>query len=161
MIFLVWFAGLYAAHYVGDHWVQTHTQATTKGATGWIGRRACLEHVIWLTVLKMTFVGFAELAAGVRTPMWAGFLVLALDAASHYWADRAAYHPTKEGRRVTLEALAHRMGKTEFWNLGKGVVGPDGKPAANLGTGAYALDQSWHVLWIFISALLISVLAGI
>lgn len=32
----------------------------------------------------------------------------------------------------------------------------EGKPAAHLGTGAYALDQSFHYLWLLVAALLIT-----
>lgn len=80
-------------------------------------------------------------------------LGLTLDAASHYWADRG----------TTLRRLAHHCGKSEFYSLGM----PDhpahpttaqGTYAPTLGTGAYALDQSWHILWLGIATLLIAAL---
>jgi hypothetical protein len=45
-------------------------------------------------------------------------------------------------------------GKGEFWHLGAPRPGHDDNPC--LGTGAYALDQSWHIAWLFISALVIA-----
>jgi hypothetical protein len=35
-----------------------------------------------------------------------------------------------------------------------GIPRPGTDDAAHLGTGAYALDQSWHVGWLFIAALI-------
>jgi hypothetical protein len=67
---------------------------------------------------------------------------LLVDAVSHYWADR----------RVTLARLAERIGKGEFYRLGAPREGHDDAP--HLGTGAYALDQSWHIAWLFIAALI-------
>lgn len=159
MIFILTFIALYAGHQFADHWVQTHDEALAKGAPTLLGRLYCLAHVSSLTITKAAFLALAYAATGTWPPIWAAGLVLVLDGASHYWADRAAFHPGKEGRRVTLEALAHRMGKTAFWNLGKTAVDADGKPAASLGTGAYALDQSFHVACLFLAALLLEVLA--
>lgn len=61
------------------------------------------------------------------------------DAISHYWADR----------RSTLARLADRLGKGELYALGDGAAAP-------AGTGAYALDQSWHHAWLYIAALIIA-----
>lgn len=75
----------------------------------------------------------------------------AIDAATHYWADR----------RTTLKRLADRCGKAEFYSLGTPThaghpVTAKGEYAPTLGTGAYALEQSWHILWLFVAALLIA-----
>lgn len=43
------FVALYAAHQVGDHWIQTQHQADCKGQPGWAGRWACLAHVATYT----------------------------------------------------------------------------------------------------------------
>src|SRR5690606_5472138 len=73
---------------------------------------------------------------------YAAATALAVDAISHYWADR----------RTTLLALADWLGRTvlpgkgEFARLGDGSAAPTG-------TGAYALDQSWHVGWLFAARL--------
>lgn len=129
------FGALYAAHSVGDHWVQTHAQACTKGAPGRTGRLACARHVATLTGTKMIALGLVMLVTGLRLDgpwLAAGLLV---DAASHYWADR----------RTTLARLAETVGKGDFYRMGDG-----------LASGAYALDQSWHIGWLFITALIIA-----
>lgn len=71
-------------------------------------------------------------------------------SASHYAADR----------RRPLLSLARWLGATVvpgkdgFWHLGVPRPGRDDNPC--LGTGAYALDQSWHIGWLFITALIIT-----
>lgn len=160
MTFVITFIALFAAHQFGDHWGQAHRDALGKGAPGHAGRLRCLSHVADLTVYKAGFLTMAVLATGATLPnLWTVAAILGLDAASHYWADRAASHPGKKGRRVTLEALADVVGKTEFWNLGKTVVDADGNPAPHMGTGAYALDQSFHVFMIFIASFFMGVLS--
>ncbi|MEU0516669.1 hypothetical protein [Streptosporangium sp. NPDC006007] len=51
-------------------------------------------------------------------------------------------------------ALAERTGKGDFHRLG--APRPGTTDAPHLGTGAYALDQSWHIGWLFVSALIIA-----
>ncbi len=142
------FCALYAAHMVGDHWVQTGRQAACKGTRDAAGRRACTGHVLTLTATKTAFLAAAWLVLDLPlSPPWlaAG---LAVDAGSHWWADR----------RFTLAALAGRLGKAGFYALGAPRPGHDDNPS--LGTGAYALDQSWHVGWLFVAALLVAGGAG-
>ncbi|GAA3222735.1 transcriptional regulator [Actinocorallia longicatena] len=138
-VFATCFAALYAAHHVGDHWLQTHHQAITKGRTDRDGALACLRHVLTLTALKGAALALAIAVTGIRFPLYGLFLAVALliDAASHAWADR----------RITLLALADRIGKGEFARLGDVMAAP-------AGTGAYALDQSWHIGWLFLTALI-------
>ncbi|MGP3914281.1 transcriptional regulator [Nonomuraea sp. 10N515B] len=139
------FAALYAAHTVGDHWYgQTHRQAVGKGARTAEGRRHCLGHVLLLALHKAGALAAVCAVTGLRLPLlWvaAGLLV---DAVSHYWADR----------RYTLAWLAERTGKGDFYQLGQPRPGRDDAP--HLGTGAYAMDQSWHVAWLFVAALIIA-----
>lgn len=136
IVFSSAFATLYAAHSVGDHWVQKHWQACMKGDRTKAGQFACFAHVLSLTLTKFAALGLLWLVTGWRPSGVAAVAALLLDAATHYWADR----------RYTLQALAERLGKGEFYKLGAG----------HLGSGAYALDQSWHVGWLFVAALLIS-----
>ncbi|WP_182883266.1 transcriptional regulator [Microbispora sp. H10949] len=142
------FAALYAAHSFGDHWVQTHHQACAKGAPGQNGRIACVKHVATLTVTKAMFLAVMLHATGLtleHAPHWWAFtLGLAVDAVSHYWADR----------RVTLARLADLIGKGDFYRMG--LPRPGRGDAPHLGSGAYALDQSWHVTWLFVAALVIA-----
>jgi hypothetical protein len=144
------FAALYAGHQVGDLWVQTPRQAAAKGLPGWPGRLACARHVVTLTTTSAIALAAVALTAGVTfrpLPVLAG---LAVNGASHYWADL----------RSTLAGLAAWVGyvlipgKDEFYRLGAPRPGHDDN--VTLGTGAYHLDQAWHVAWLFISALVIA-----
>lgn len=145
LVFPAVFAALYAAHEVGDHWLQTHGQACGKGAPGWSGRLLCARHVVTLTAVKAAAVTVVAVVLALPINPYAAATALAVDAISHYWADR----------RTTLLALADWLGRTvlpgkgEFARLGDGSAAPTG-------TGAYALDQSWHVGWLFAAALLAS-----
>lgn len=95
-----------------------------------------------------------------------------MSAITHYWADR----------RFTLAWFAAVLGKSEFYELGKpreylvvvdrvehdelaggghtlslvSETVPLDQPT--LGTGAYALDQSWHWGWLGVAAFLTAVL---
>lgn len=130
-LFATTMAVLYAAHSVADHWVQTDRQATVKAARTRAGQLADLRHVTTYTL---------TLAAALIVTAWrlhlhydpARLVVgLTVNAATHYWADR----------RVYLLALARRIGKGGWL---------DADPRA-----AYALDQSWHLGWLLITALII------
>jgi hypothetical protein len=139
------FCALYAAHQVGDHWVQTHRQARSKGQQNGAGQMTCFTHVVWLAVTKLAALYALYLFFGLPLNVWTLTVGLLVDGASHYWADRAAAHPDKE-HPVTLQRLAERIGKGDFYRMGAG----------HLGSGAYALDQAWHVGWLFITSLIIS-----
>ncbi|WP_067491713.1 DUF3307 domain-containing protein [Actinomadura hibisca] len=137
--FAVTLSVLWIAHHVADHWIQTDCQAITKGRPARdeagtrdrSGQLADLRHVLSLT---------AVLAAALLAVAWrvdiaydpARFVVaLLVNGASHYWADR----------RVYLLRLARAIGKGGWL---------DNDP-----TAAYTLDQSWHLLWLLITALII------
>ncbi len=138
------FVALYAAHAVGDHWVQTEHQAATKGARTWAGRLACTGHVLTLTITQLVAVLAVAVALGVDLSGWQVAAGLAVNAVTHWWADR----------RHTLAALATRCGKAGFYALG--APRPDRDDNPSLGTGAYALDQSWHIGWLFAAALIVA-----
>lgn len=152
-VFAAVFIALYVAHSVGDHWVQTNRQSARKGLPGWTGRLACARHVLTLTLTKAVVLAAVALLLDLRVTVLGVTIGLAVDAVTHWWADR----------RSTLAWLAGIFGegKTEFYNLGTGAhplhpVTAEGKPAAHLGTGAYALDQSFHHLWLLVAALIIA-----
>jgi hypothetical protein len=145
------FAALYAAHTFGDHWIQTHHQAAGKGGAGWAGRRLCAAHVATLALTKAAALVLATTVLDLALAPAAVAAALAIDAISHYWADR----------RTPLFAAAEWLdrtglvpGKGDFARLGQPRPGHDDAP--HLGTGAYALDQSWHVAWLFVAALIAS-----
>lgn len=136
------FTALFAAHQVADHWLQTQHQACTKGAPGWRGRRACLAHVATYTAAQAVALAAVGRATGDRVRPGRAVAVLAVSALTHYVADR----------RSPLRRLAEATGHGEFFTLGAPRPGRDDNPS--LGTGAYAMDQSWHIGWIGVAALL-------
>ncbi|MFB1046300.1 transcriptional regulator [Streptomyces chrestomyceticus] len=138
------FIALYVAHSVGDHWVQTSRQSADKGRPGWAGRLAVSRHVATLTLTKLAVLAPAAALLGLHVSTLGLVAGLAVDAASHWWADR----------RTTLAWLARVTGLGEFYRLGAPRAGRDDNP--HIGTGAYALDQSFHHLWLLIAALIIA-----
>lgn len=138
--------GLLIAHTVADHWVQTGHQANTKGQRTNAGRIACAGHVASYTAV--TALAVLALRGVFQLDItWWGFAAGQLvSAVTHYWADR----------RFTLAWLASALGKTEFYVLGAPRAGRDDNPS--LGTGAYALDQSWHWGWLGVAAVLTAVI---
>ncbi|MEV0993386.1 DUF3307 domain-containing protein [Nonomuraea sp. NPDC050202] len=139
VVFSSVFVTLYAAHQVGDHWVQTHRQACSKGEHSRAGQRACAWHVLTLTLTKFAALYGLVFVTGLPITFWPLFVGMSVDALSHYYADR----------RYTLRNLAAKLGKADFYELGD----PKASPC---GTGAYALDQSWHVGWLFVTSLIIA-----
>ncbi|MFF8423349.1 transcriptional regulator [Streptomyces sp. NPDC015680] len=152
-VFAAVFTALWVAHTVGDHWAQTPAQSTTKGQRSRAGRLACTRHVTTLTLTKALLLALTAAALDLPLSIAGVTAGLTLDAASHWWADR----------RFTLARLAEATGKGEFYRLGTGAhpahpVTAEGDPAGHLGTGAYALDQSFHALFLFFAALIIAAL---
>lgn len=138
------FAALYAAHQVADHWIQTQHQADYKGDPGWPGRIACAAHVTTYTATGLFSLFALAAATGWRPDPWHLVIGMSISAVTHYIADR----------RTPLARLAWALGSGPFWTLGAPRPGHRDNPS--LGTGAYALDQSWHVGWLFFAALFIA-----
>ncbi|MEU4801217.1 transcriptional regulator [Actinosynnema sp. NPDC023587] len=138
---------LLVAHTVADHWVQTSHQSAAKGGRSWAGRWACVRHVASYTLV--TAVAVASVWWLFSLPISpAGFVAgQVLSAVTHYWADR----------RFTLARLAKAAGKGEFYRFGAPREGRDDNPG--IGTGAYALDQSFHWLMLTGAGLLTAVVA--
>lgn len=138
------FALLHTGHTIGDHWVQTDAEAQRKGDDSDEGRRACATHVATLTATQALALAAGALVTRERLNPRYVALGLAVNAATHYAADRRDHG--------ILPKLADKLswaGKSEFYRCG------DPK-AAPCGTGAYALDQAWHIGWAAISAAIIS-----
>lgn len=158
---------LLVAHNVGDHWAQQHQWAATKGQRNRAGQLACAKHVAVYTLITAGVVGLLWRLLDLHiTPL--GFAVGQLvSAVTHYWADR----------RYTLAWLVELRGITAFYVMGQPrghtvqvdrfrrdelpvghtlSLDTDSVPLDNptLGTGAYALDQAFHWLWLFVAALL-------
>ncbi|MEV0608151.1 DUF3307 domain-containing protein [Polymorphospora rubra] len=138
------FAALFVAHSVGDHWIQTQHQADHKGLPGWAGRIACAAHVATYTATAV--VALAAVALVLDLPLHLGQVAagLTVSAVTHYIADR----------RWPLRWLACKTGSERFWVLGAPRADHNDNPS--LGTGAYALDQSWHHGWLLVAALIIA-----
>ncbi|MFE6620301.1 transcriptional regulator [Streptomyces sp. NPDC057740] len=143
-VFAAVFIALYVAHSVGDHWVQTSHQSAHKGRPGWVGRLADTRHVATLTLTKLAVLLPAAWLLDLRLSLLGIVAGLGIDAVTHWWADR----------RTTLAWLAKVTGKGEFYRLGAPRAGHDDNP--HIGTGAYALDQSFHHLWLLVAALVIA-----
>ena len=128
---LLW-AALYAAHRLGDYWLQSDHQATTKHVHGSAGRWACFRHVATLTLAQALAIGAVEVACGLDLPAAAEASALGLNAATHYWADRR--RPLR-GLVLATEPITRKLG---FYENG----------------GAAELDQAWHVAWLLPVALI-------
>ncbi|SCL30026.1 Protein of unknown function [Micromonospora pallida] len=139
------FAALWVAHQVGDHWVQTQHQSDRKGMPGWPGRIACAAHVATYTLTALLALAFLTAGTGLRLDPWGVTVGLTVSAVTHYIADR----------RTPLKRIATALGSARFYALGTPRPGRDDN--LSLGTGAYALDQSWHHAWLFIAALFCAV----
>lgn len=127
---------LYAGHHLGDFWVQTDSQAGAKGECGHRGRCACAGHVATLSATQVLFVGLALLATGTPVDPAAAVLGLAVNAASHYWADR----------RRTLVGL---VWAADRWTAKLGFY-------RNMPTAHMHLDQAWHIAWLVPAALVMA-----
>ncbi|MDI6101893.1 DUF3307 domain-containing protein [Actinoplanes sp. NEAU-A12] len=143
-VFAAVFVALFVAHQVADHWVQTDHQAAHKGRPGWAGRRACAAHVFSYTVTAFAAATAVHFALGLEIDGWRLFAGLTVSAVTHYIADR----------RTPLKRLAELIGISRFYALGAPRPGRDDNPS--IGTGAYALDQSFHHAWLAVAALIIA-----
>ena len=154
---------LYAAHHVGDYWVQTDDQAKHKGQAGEEGRGHCLIHVSTYLLTQAAFLAVVEIVLGLDMSGLGILLGLAVSGVTHYMADRREHG--------LMFKLARKLpGKANFLTLGvprhhyvvvSRVPGAGVEPIDNpsLGTGAWALDQSWHIFWgVWVAGLLIAAL---
>ncbi len=180
---------LYAAHHVGDYWVQTDHQARHKGDAGWGGVWACAKHCFtyWVTQTCFLVVTCAVLGITPTTGMDIGLLV---SAGTHYLADRREHGVMlRLARLIPGKAAFLQLGRPrdpsviEAWFdcsscEGRGAGGGAADESTNglcwdcrgggklpsvltitdnpqLATGAWALDQAWHIFFgVFLAALL-------
>lgn len=68
-----------------------------------------------------------------------------INTATHYWADR----------RHTLAWLARITAHARFYGLG--TPRPDHDDNPSLGTGAYALDQSFHIGFLLVCSVVTAI----
>jgi hypothetical protein len=141
---------LYAAHHVGDYWVQSDSWAREKGMPTIDGRLACALHVLSYVMTQLVFLAAALIVTGVGPDLtWQLPAALAVSGVTHWTADRREHG--------LMFWLARKIpGKANFLVLGA----PRGRhydDNPTLGTGAWALDQSWHIFWgVFVAALIIA-----
>ncbi|MEV5483788.1 MULTISPECIES: transcriptional regulator [Streptomyces] len=129
----------------------TPPAASARKTTRCCDRIAGIRHVATLTATKLALLALVAALLGLSLSVVGLVVGMGMDALTHWWADR----------RSTLAWLAKVTGKAEFYSLGTGAhpahpVTATGGPAAHLGTGAYALDQSFHHLWLLVAALIIA-----
>lgn len=134
-VFAAVFAGLYAAHQVGDHWVQVDCQAGRKTEKSWIGRLACASHVATYTLTAVAALLAMVWALGLEVSLWPTVAGLGVSAVTHYIADR----------RTPLAWLARITGHKTFISVNSGGI-----------NGPYLMDQSFHIFWLFVAALIIA-----
>ena len=153
---------LYVGHHIGDYWVQRDADAACKGKAGHEGVRACLNHVASYVLTQYVC---AMLVLAVTEPdgfvpiMFGLLLAMVVSGVFHYAADRREF-----GIMFRLARII--PGKAKFLTLGvprghmiedvaAGVKVPLDNPS--LGTGAWALDQSWHIATsVFLPALIVA-----
>ncbi len=152
MSFAVTFIALYVAHHVGDYWVQTDRQARLKGTAGEHGSLYCLQHVLSYVGTQLVFLLVTSFALGEASTKVSSFFAtnaaMVISGVAHYAADRREFG--------ILPKLAKLIpGKQAFYSLGAPRGGHYDDPP-QLATGAWALDQSWHILTsVFVPALII------
>lgn len=125
------FVALYAGHQVADHWIQTQHQADHKGLPGWTGRWNCAKHCATYGATQLAALALVAVVTGLHLSPVTLAAGMAVNLVSHYIADR----------RTPLRWLADRLRKNPAW--------------LEKGGGMYALDQSWHYGFLFLSALII------
>jgi hypothetical protein len=148
---LVAFAFGLAGHYVGDHWIQTSPQACRKALNGGDSRTVamwhCAKHVVTWAATVTVFIAGA--AWWLHLPLRPGWLIagMTLNAVTHFVADL----------RTPLIWIVRLVGRGGYVDNCH-VVRTAGAPAETTGPGtaAFELDQSWHIAWLAVSALVIA-----
>lgn len=138
------------AHDVLDHWGQTPHQSEHKARPGLVGHWNCFKHVAVYSIGCLAAMLAAAAACGFAADLSVPGLVAAtlLNAVTHYVADR-------RGPLRWLAVAVFR--KRQFCALGVPRDGRDDNPC--LGTGLYALDQSFH-RWFHLVAVAVIVAAS-
>lgn len=146
---LVAFAFGLAGHYAGDQWVQTSGQACNKALNGDGGRMCaiwnCAKHVVTWSAAVTVFIALA--GWWLHLPLRPGWLAagMAVNAVTHFVADL----------RTPLLWLARLVGRDGYLTA-VDVVRRSGPAATGPGTALFHLDQSWHIAWLAVSALVIA-----
>lgn len=156
---------MYVGHHVGDYWVQTDHQARHKGDVGMDGALQCVLHVMSYLATQWAMVVAVVLVTGYMPSVRGASIALAVSGITHFEADRREYGLMfKLARALPFKAPFLKLGAPRSAQvhhlhgtaLVKGV--PDDIVITDnpcLGTGAAALDQSWHYFFgVFVASLL-------
>lgn len=150
---------LYAAHHVGDYWVQRDEDAQHKGDAGARGRLHCLFHVCSYLMTQNVMLVAAMFLLDVKVSPLGGLAALTVSGVTHYMADRREHGLMFKLARLlpsTKELL--QLGRPRQLRVDARWI-DDSYDAVldnpQLATGAWALDQAWHIFWgVFVAALL-------
>ena len=141
------FVAAYVGHLIGDQWVQTDGQAVAKDQPGWSGRMACAGHVLGHTISTALALNILFLVTGWWPNDWRLAVGLAISAVSHYVIDR----------RSPLLRVARWVGRLPYVAAVTVVRSPGGAAQpTGPGTALFHLDQSAHLLFIFVAALVVA-----
>ena len=175
------FIALYVAHGVADHWLQTDYQAATKGKRDWEGVGACATHVGVYILAASVLLFVVDAVFGLELTVAGVLIGQAISAVTHYWADRrftlarlcdrlgiggfyrlgaprevVAYTNT-DLQRVELYRRENAP-SDQTWHRQMLVSDHQSWDNPSLGTGAYVLEQWWHIFWLFIAAIVTVIL---
>lgn len=180
---------LYAAHHVGDYWVQTDEQARRKGDAGTLGALHCAQHVATYLLTQAVCVTAVAWVFGIEVSGLGAVLGLLVSGGTHYLADRR-----ERGLMFKLARLVPGLARfltlgvpraaleIELWEPcpsceGRGTSHDESTGGKcwdcrgggqlpghvmvtdnpQLATGAWALDQAWHIFWgVFVTAMLMT-----
>ncbi len=143
------FGAMLAGHYIGDQWIQTNGQACKKALNGGQSPSCalwhCAKHVITWTATTVAFLAGA--GWWLHLPLKPGWLAagIAVNAVTHFIADL----------RTPLIWLGQLLGRSNYIEHGQ-VVRPAGAERSGPGTAMFHLDQSWHIAWLLVAALLVA-----
>ncbi|MGP4027166.1 transcriptional regulator [Actinomadura sp. 3N407] len=139
------YAALNSASIWADHVVQSGDDAQAKAGHGWPARAACARHVAELTAVQIVALAGVSAVAGERLKARRVVAGLAFNAATHYLLDR----------RPFAQRLAYALGKGAFYDEFP-VQRETWLDRHGPGSGPNALDQSWHVGLLAITAAIIA-----
>jgi hypothetical protein len=155
---------LYVGHHVGDYWIQTDHQARHKGDAGADGALQCLLHVLSYLATQAALLAAVAVVTGWAADTAGVVLALGVSGVTHYLADRREHGIMLRlarllpGKRDFLKLGVPRNGRMVTTHDFAGQAHTELVDNPSLGTGAWALDQGWHIFWgVFVPAL---VLAG-
>jgi hypothetical protein len=136
VVFVVALVVLLVAHQVGDHVVQTDSQAAGKAGTGAAATRAMAGHLLGYHAIAAVLLVATFALLGLPLTLVGTLAALGFSALTHAVLDR----------RNPVRVLLRALGSPRFAETTTPVC------------GLYAADQALHHLALLVSALLIALL---